>query len=224
MNPSFRNLFMKKFTRERVVPTISASVSCDTFGKRAVSRLGFTVTRQQQERAREPLLAGVEELVDEILFDPDIPRQHVGKEPIRERGVSLELPHHVLLLDDDDRARAMAVAVAIRYGCPTRQPSPKKCPRSSTAMTASFPACDNTESRTVPSSMYMTLRRRVTLSKDRRPGPVLDALSLGTGPIDDAGGFDRCCVLRLTHRSSPCEPGASLTGVYDRTPTYARSA
>ena len=27
MNPSFRNLFMKKFTRERVVPTISASVS-----------------------------------------------------------------------------------------------------------------------------------------------------------------------------------------------------
>ena len=32
MNPSFRNLFMKKFTRERVVPTISASVSCDTLG------------------------------------------------------------------------------------------------------------------------------------------------------------------------------------------------
>ena len=32
MNPSLRNLFMKKFTRDRVVPTISASVSCDTFG------------------------------------------------------------------------------------------------------------------------------------------------------------------------------------------------
>ncbi len=32
MNPSFLNLFMKKFTRERVVPTISASVSCDTLG------------------------------------------------------------------------------------------------------------------------------------------------------------------------------------------------
>ncbi len=27
MNPSLRNLFMKKFTRDRVVPTISASVS-----------------------------------------------------------------------------------------------------------------------------------------------------------------------------------------------------
>jgi len=32
MKPSFRNLFRKKLTRERVVPTISASVSCDTFG------------------------------------------------------------------------------------------------------------------------------------------------------------------------------------------------
>jgi hypothetical protein len=29
----FRNLFRKKFTRERVVPTISASVSCDTLGR-----------------------------------------------------------------------------------------------------------------------------------------------------------------------------------------------
>jgi len=32
MYPSFRNLFMKKLTRDRVAPTISASVSCDTFG------------------------------------------------------------------------------------------------------------------------------------------------------------------------------------------------
>jgi hypothetical protein len=32
MNPSLRNLFMKKLTRERVVPTISASTSCETLG------------------------------------------------------------------------------------------------------------------------------------------------------------------------------------------------
>ena len=32
INPSFRNLFMKKFTRDRVVPTISANVSCETLG------------------------------------------------------------------------------------------------------------------------------------------------------------------------------------------------
>ena len=33
MKPSLRNLFMKKLTRERVVPTISASVSCAIFGR-----------------------------------------------------------------------------------------------------------------------------------------------------------------------------------------------
>jgi len=32
MNPSFLNLFMKKFTRDRVVPTMLASVAWETFG------------------------------------------------------------------------------------------------------------------------------------------------------------------------------------------------
>jgi hypothetical protein len=33
--------------------------------------------RQEQQRAGEPLLAGVEELVDQVLFDADVARQHV---------------------------------------------------------------------------------------------------------------------------------------------------
>jgi hypothetical protein len=32
MKPSFLNLFMKKLTRDRVVPIVSASISCDTLG------------------------------------------------------------------------------------------------------------------------------------------------------------------------------------------------
>ena len=51
----------------------------------------------------------------------------------------------------------IAVAVAIRCVWPARQPSPKKCPASSTATTASFPACDKTDRRTAPFSRYMTL-------------------------------------------------------------------
>ena len=38
MNPRSLNLFMKKLTRERVVPTISASVSCEIFGIRCTGR------------------------------------------------------------------------------------------------------------------------------------------------------------------------------------------
>jgi len=34
MNPRSLNLFMKKLTRERVVPIISARVSCEIFGIR----------------------------------------------------------------------------------------------------------------------------------------------------------------------------------------------
>jgi hypothetical protein len=34
IKPSFLNLFMKKFTRERVVPTMLARVSCETFARR----------------------------------------------------------------------------------------------------------------------------------------------------------------------------------------------
>lgn len=34
MKPSLRNLFMKKLTRDRVVPIISASTSCDTLGSK----------------------------------------------------------------------------------------------------------------------------------------------------------------------------------------------
>jgi hypothetical protein len=83
MNPSFRNLFMKKFTRERVVPTISASVSCDS-RELAMGCFGLTVARQQQQRAGEALLARVEQLINQVFFNADVSGQHVAQETIRE--------------------------------------------------------------------------------------------------------------------------------------------
>jgi hypothetical protein len=41
MKPSFLNWFRKKFTRARVVPIISASVSCETFGTTRAGRSCF---------------------------------------------------------------------------------------------------------------------------------------------------------------------------------------
>ena len=78
MNPSFLNLFMKKFTRERVAPIISASVSCEIFGSVRVG-IGLAVARQQQQRPREPLFARVEQLIDQVRFDADVPREHVAR-------------------------------------------------------------------------------------------------------------------------------------------------
>jgi hypothetical protein len=74
MSPSFLNLFMKKFTRPRVVP--------DHFRKRLLGDLRYlslrtgllAVTREQQKRSGEPLFTRVEELVDEVRFDAGVPR------------------------------------------------------------------------------------------------------------------------------------------------------
>jgi hypothetical protein len=64
-----------------------------------MGRFGLTVTRQQQQRAREPFLAGVEQLVDQIFVDSDVPRQHVRQESNRECGPGVELPYYFLLRD-----------------------------------------------------------------------------------------------------------------------------
>src|SRR5580692_926158 len=43
----------------------------------------FSIAREQQQRARQPLFAGVEKLINEILFDPDVMRQHIPDEMVR---------------------------------------------------------------------------------------------------------------------------------------------
>ena len=63
MKPIVLNLFMKTFMRERVVPTISASVSCGIFGEHRLGIILLAIAGQQQG-ACQPFLAGVEELVD----------------------------------------------------------------------------------------------------------------------------------------------------------------
>jgi len=71
MKPSFLNLFMKKLTRERVVPIISASISWETW--KHLFWLGFlAVPSEQQKSPRQSFLAGVKKLIDQILLDSDV--------------------------------------------------------------------------------------------------------------------------------------------------------
>ena len=42
-------------------------------------------------------------MIDQVFFDPDVPRQHVRQESISERRLGMELPHHFGSLHDDDR-------------------------------------------------------------------------------------------------------------------------
>ena len=152
MNPSFLNLFMKKFTRERVVPTISASVSCEIFGDDLPRLVLLAVAREQQQRPRQPLLAGVEQLIDQVLLDADVPRQHVRDEAIGERVLLVQQPTICCFVNHEHGCvGVMAVALPMRTGWPARHPSPKKSPGPSIATTASLPAFESTDSLTPPS-------------------------------------------------------------------------
>ena len=171
MKPSFLNLFKKKFTRERVVPIISASVSCEIFGTSRHRLVLLAVARQQQQRPRQPLLARVEELIDQVLFDADVAREHVGDEAVGHRVLLVQQPHHLLLADEQDRARGDRGGAAHADGWPARQPSPKKSPGPSMATTASLPVLDSTESFTPPVWMYRTASQGSPCVKIGSPRP-----------------------------------------------------
>ena len=57
MKPSFLNLFMKKLTRDRVVPIISASVTWLIFADHRLGHAFLAEIRQQQKQAGKALLA-----------------------------------------------------------------------------------------------------------------------------------------------------------------------
>jgi hypothetical protein len=73
---------MKKLTRERVVPAISASDSGLILG---ITTSGFVVLaemRQQKKYSGQPLLAGVEQLVHQVRFIANVERQQVRDEQV----------------------------------------------------------------------------------------------------------------------------------------------
>ena len=69
IKPSLRNRFMKKLTRERVVPIISARVSCGSWECIVLRFARLAKFRHQQENSRQPFFARVEELIDQIGLD-----------------------------------------------------------------------------------------------------------------------------------------------------------
>ena len=107
---------MKKFTRDRVVPIISASVSWEIGGTCPHRFVVLAVPRQQQQRPGQSFLAGVEQLVDQVLLDPDVPRQHVRDEPIRQRMLLVQEAHHLILVDEKDRAVSSPSRFPMRMG------------------------------------------------------------------------------------------------------------
>jgi hypothetical protein len=64
----------------------------------------FTVTREQQKSAGQPLLAGVEQLIDQVLLDANVPLQHEIDESVRQGVLLVKHPEHFSLLNDQHGA------------------------------------------------------------------------------------------------------------------------
>ena len=64
-------------------------------------RLGFlTVASEQQKSPSQSFLAGVKELIDQILLNSDIPGQHMRDEAVREGMFSVEHANHLALFNE----------------------------------------------------------------------------------------------------------------------------
>jgi hypothetical protein len=71
----------------------------------AMGLVGLAVPREQQQRAGQPLLAGIEQLIDQVCFDATVPSQHVRDEPVRKGVLIVEQTNHLLFRDDQHRRR-----------------------------------------------------------------------------------------------------------------------
>ena len=88
MKPNLRNLFMKKLTRERVVPIIPANVSWLTFAITGSCLVFFAEVRQQKQHPGKTFLARIEQLIDQIRFNADGPAQKMRDEHSANAGSS----------------------------------------------------------------------------------------------------------------------------------------
>ena len=68
--PSLRKRFMKKLTRDRVVPIISANVSCEILGINVSGSPGSPNSAISRRILGQTFLAGIQKLINKIGLDP----------------------------------------------------------------------------------------------------------------------------------------------------------
>ena len=60
----------------------------------------LAILSEQQKSAGQPFLAGVKELIDQILLDSNIPREHISHESVRECMLRVEHANHFLFFNN----------------------------------------------------------------------------------------------------------------------------
>ena len=95
---------MKKLTRDRVVPIISASVSWLTFAMIGSGRPSLPKFASKQKRPRQAFLARIEQLIDQILLDAAVAGQQVRDKQLGKRRFFVDHARDVRLRYSRDHA------------------------------------------------------------------------------------------------------------------------
>jgi len=100
------------------------------FGKDLLRLARRAIAREQEESAGQPLLAGVKELVDQVLLDSEVPCQYVGDEAVRKLVFPVEHANHFVFLNDEDGGGCNSGRSRHANGLPSEAAFPKKITRS----------------------------------------------------------------------------------------------
>src|SRR6266481_3704221 len=88
------------------------------------------IAREQQQSARQPFLAGIEELVDQVLLDSYVSRNHISDEAVRELVFLAERADHLVFLNDEHGGRCNRGRSRHANGLARKASFPKKIARS----------------------------------------------------------------------------------------------
>src|ERR1700683_4897657 len=75
-------------------------------GKHFLRLAWFAILREQQKSTGQPFLAGIKELIDQVFFKTDAPRQDVRDKTVGEGMFSVERPKHLLLFNTTQSGRS----------------------------------------------------------------------------------------------------------------------
>ena len=87
------------------------------------------IAREQQQSARQPFLAGIEELIDEVLLDSHVSRKHVSDEAVGELVFLVEHANHLVFLNDEHGGRRNGGRSGHANGLARKAPFPEKIAR-----------------------------------------------------------------------------------------------
>ena len=100
------------------------------FGEHLLSMAWRAIARKKQQSTRQPFLAGVKELVYQVLLDSDDSRQRIGDEAVGELVFLVEHANHLVFLNDEQGGRCNRGRSRHANGLARKAPFPKKIARS----------------------------------------------------------------------------------------------